>query len=233
MGENNEIIISLGLIQVIGFAALGFLIRISLSSYLSEKGKNLATKEDIKGITEKVEQVKSDFQVQTQAKLSNNLDRKQALINLYESYHNWFSILIDTQIATRFTASEVHKFNENFESAYTGFQYKLAQVEIFHIDGGKTFWELVAELREKATELSGEYKRLLVRLKHSIEQQEQINNSAGADAEGIEELLDKNIEERHKFLQKYFDCSYKFVEEVYPKKHELAKAINTEVGKID
>lgn len=39
----------------------GFLIERFLPSYFSEKGKNLATKEDIKGITDKIESVRADY----------------------------------------------------------------------------------------------------------------------------------------------------------------------------
>ena len=46
---------SIGAILLYGF------IRLFLPSYLSQKGKNLATKEDVEEITSKVESVKSDY----------------------------------------------------------------------------------------------------------------------------------------------------------------------------
>jgi hypothetical protein len=45
----------------IGAAAVYLLLKSFLPSYLSEKGKNLATKEDIASITDKVESVKTDY----------------------------------------------------------------------------------------------------------------------------------------------------------------------------
>lgn len=44
-----------------GILFLGLLIRHWFSGYLSEKGKNLATKEDLEDITRKVESVKADL----------------------------------------------------------------------------------------------------------------------------------------------------------------------------
>jgi hypothetical protein len=40
---------------------IGFVVRHLLPSYFSEKGKNLATKEDISEITKKIEEVKMEF----------------------------------------------------------------------------------------------------------------------------------------------------------------------------
>lgn len=54
-------------------AALPFVLKKALSSYLSEKGKNLATKEDIEKITRKVETVKAEVNQGVEAfKLSLN-----------------------------------------------------------------------------------------------------------------------------------------------------------------
>jgi hypothetical protein len=56
----NEIIIGLQILILLGIGAL-FHFRRFFTSYSSEKGKNLATKEDINSITRKVEEVKSEY----------------------------------------------------------------------------------------------------------------------------------------------------------------------------
>lgn len=56
----NEIIIGLQILILLGIGSL-FLFRKFFTSYSSEKGKNLATKEDIDSITRKVEEVKSEY----------------------------------------------------------------------------------------------------------------------------------------------------------------------------
>jgi len=53
---------SLGIGAVAGGAVIHFFLKTFASSYLSEKGKNLATKEDIEEITRKVEEVKAELQ---------------------------------------------------------------------------------------------------------------------------------------------------------------------------
>ncbi|MCO6413244.1 MAG: hypothetical protein J5I92_10905 [Thiogranum sp.] len=56
----DEILIGLQLLALLGIGGL-FLIRKYLFSYSSEKGKNLATKEDIEEITRKVEEIKTEY----------------------------------------------------------------------------------------------------------------------------------------------------------------------------
>lgn len=63
---------SFGLGAVIGVIVLYLLIKSFLPSYFSEKGKNLATKEDVASITDKVESVKTDYAKVLEELKSNN-----------------------------------------------------------------------------------------------------------------------------------------------------------------
>lgn len=63
---------SLGLGAVIGAGSVFLLLKSFLPSYLSEKGKNLATKEDVASITDKVESVKTDYAKVLEELRSNN-----------------------------------------------------------------------------------------------------------------------------------------------------------------
>ncbi|MCR8559671.1 hypothetical protein KXD93_18590 [Mucilaginibacter sp. BJC16-A38] len=65
-----------------------------VKSYSQEKGKNLATKEDIEEITNKIENVKSEVQHAYSQKSQYLEKNKLALINFYEEYVYWteFSI---------------------------------------------------------------------------------------------------------------------------------------------
>ncbi|MDR3391605.1 MAG: hypothetical protein P4L77_07710 [Sulfuriferula sp.] len=63
---------SLGLGAIIGALAVYLLLKSFLPSYLSEKGKNLATKEDVASITDKVESVKTDYAKVLEELRSNN-----------------------------------------------------------------------------------------------------------------------------------------------------------------
>jgi len=63
---------SLGLGAAIGAGIVFMLLKSFLPSYLSEKGKNLATKEDVASITDKVESVKTDYAKVLEEIRSNN-----------------------------------------------------------------------------------------------------------------------------------------------------------------
>lgn len=70
---------------IIVSAIVGFLVRGYFGSYVSEKGKNLATKEDIAQITTEIENVKSSIQTLTQLKTDYEQQRRQWLLAFYDS----------------------------------------------------------------------------------------------------------------------------------------------------
>ena len=70
--EIVAIVGSFGIGALIGAGILYFLLKSFIPSYLSEKGKNLATKEDITSITDKVESVKTDYAKVIEEIRSNN-----------------------------------------------------------------------------------------------------------------------------------------------------------------
>lgn len=63
MDIDTKILIYNG-ITLVAIGLIGLLWKNLLSTYLSEKGKNLATKEDIADITNKVEEVKSNYAIE-------------------------------------------------------------------------------------------------------------------------------------------------------------------------
>ena len=67
---------SLGIGAVLGGGIIYFLIKSYIPSYLSEKAKNLATKEDISGITDQVEAVKTGYaKILEEVRSDNQLKR--------------------------------------------------------------------------------------------------------------------------------------------------------------
>ncbi len=82
----NDIIIGLQILILLGIGSL-FLFRKFLFSYTSEKGKNLATKEDVEEITSKVEEVKSSYVAE--------IERLKVDLSLLSRKHN---ILLDEKI---------------------------------------------------------------------------------------------------------------------------------------
>ena len=84
-------------IEVLGLLALLYLV--FLKSYFGEKGKNLATKEDVAEITSLVESVKSQLQFSLQAKLSLRAEEHQALVDYFSKYSAWLSAITNCSVA--------------------------------------------------------------------------------------------------------------------------------------
>jgi len=82
-----------------------FLLWNYLSSYITEKGKNLATKEDIQEITTKVEAVRSQFAAQLEIQKSE-LDR---LVDVHRLEFEWeFPVLRDLWAKINDVLAEAH-----------------------------------------------------------------------------------------------------------------------------
>ncbi|HAY3504303.1 TPA: hypothetical protein JRX02_002929 [Elizabethkingia anophelis] len=76
------------LILQIGGIILMLILKFAVPSYLNEKGKNLATKEDIAKITEEVKKVESIFSVKTSGEIDFNSVRNKYVMEYYSSLCN-------------------------------------------------------------------------------------------------------------------------------------------------
>jgi len=81
MSEFNEWELTLHILKVLGivgiiivllFVVLYFILKSFIISYVTEKGKNLATKEDIAEITKKTEEIKTLYAKQLEETLQQN-----------------------------------------------------------------------------------------------------------------------------------------------------------------
>ncbi|MCF8257003.1 MAG: hypothetical protein K9J06_05595 [Flavobacteriales bacterium] len=128
-------------------------------SYFTEKGKNLATFEDIDEITSKVEAIKTDFireteklkleiQLTNQIKFSLKDEELKALIGFYDNYYLWLNTLLDFSIAN-YTEDGVHDRNRAvgiINDVYSKYNLSEAKAELFLKDE-----EIVAHTRQMKT----------------------------------------------------------------------------------
>lgn len=77
-------IIILNILVIVGIAIISLAGKIYLPKYVAEKAKNLATKEDIEGITDQIENVKSSY-AHSLEKAKSKLQVKSALQQAFQS----------------------------------------------------------------------------------------------------------------------------------------------------
>lgn len=65
-----------------------------LKSFFSEKGKNLATKQDIEEITKKIETVKNEIGINSQRRLEYLNDKKMTALNFLSSVSVWLDFTL-------------------------------------------------------------------------------------------------------------------------------------------
>ncbi|EOW0803616.1 hypothetical protein ACN2MB_004657 [Vibrio parahaemolyticus] len=84
-------------LQILILLALGcmFIFRKYLLSYANEKGKNLATKEDIEGITKKIEGVKHEYAIQLESTKASLMSEISTHGYRYEKEYEVLSLLTE------------------------------------------------------------------------------------------------------------------------------------------
>jgi uncharacterized membrane-anchored protein YhcB (DUF1043 family) len=112
----------------------GLLINSFFPGYVKKKAQNLATKEDIKNITEKIESVKSKVEINTDAHKSYISERKSALLKFYD---------------------EISSFHYELMAVNFG---------DFPMDGGQSLYDYQTNYHKAVAEILKSYQRLVIYL---------------------------------------------------------------------
>lgn len=103
-------------ILVVGFFSLGLFVKNFFPSYMDEKGKNLATKEDIEEITRKTEEVQQEFKEKIELFSSDVRFKYDYYYKQYsELYSNLYSFIVQSEYVRKFielTKGEIHTFED-------------------------------------------------------------------------------------------------------------------------
>jgi hypothetical protein len=115
-------------------------------SYFQEKGKNIATKEDVEGITLMVENVKSEIQYQRDSKYSLKSEERKTIVDTYEKFHSWLATIEDTFFGGIRTAEQISELERRIEDAYFEFRITHGKSDLF-IDNQEII-DLLSEVRK-------------------------------------------------------------------------------------
>lgn len=104
-----------------------------LKSYFQEKGKNVATKEDVEEITSLVESIKSQLQFSLQAKLSFRAEEHQALVDYFSKYSAWLSAITNWSAVgiNKDNASRLAEVRSELDMLHQDFDLAAGKVELF------------------------------------------------------------------------------------------------------
>jgi hypothetical protein len=131
-------------LTIAGLIILYYTLKNLLPSYFTEKGKNLATKEDISQLTQLVETVKFNFTKETEHLKSNlqflnnlhgNLvsEERNTIIDYNEKYFNWLNLILDTGFDNIDDSNneEIDKFRTKISQYYTSFLNSHSRFNLF------------------------------------------------------------------------------------------------------
>lgn len=212
MTDQTIIIILQVLIVIIGLYLAFF------KSYLQEKGKNIATKEDIEEITKKVEAVKTEFQILTHSRTTLNSEKRNSFLNYYDKYFLWLNTLLDTSYGNidYYKNEEIDKYITKLNAMYKDICNAEARMQLWNDDEELT--SLTQTLKVETLEkLHNVCKDSLLDLK-GINLKLEERNSAPVDYRGpLQPILDELHTGQKKYSAKLINNYTKLVE----KTHEL------------
>lgn len=170
-------------------------------SYFTEKGKNLATTEDIAEITQTVESIKNNLLYSTQSRINLKTEERNALVNCFERYDIWFNTSYDTFFGgiTKENSIRLQEIDDKLDNAKLQFELASSRLELFI--NNKEITDKFMELRVKTLEMHHASTTFIMKLetiffelskvseKNSFEEQSGALKKCQADRKTISEEL--------------------------------------------
>ncbi|HFK5554664.1 TPA: hypothetical protein ACGZ9Q_002731 [Elizabethkingia anophelis] len=117
---------------LVGGVYLFFTVKNLLPSYFSEKGKNMATKEDIEIITEKIKTVESNINVLTGNIVDYNSIKRKIILDYFAAYNNWHRTISNADLDYSESCAEINKkrYEEILQVKHL-YNLKEGEIELF------------------------------------------------------------------------------------------------------
>ena len=122
----------ISLLLLISIVFLFLFIKQLLPSYFKEKGKNLATKEDIEEITEKVKTVESKINIITGNVIDYTSIKRKYILEYFAALNNWERIISNTEIDYSSNNESINRDRlERILEAKHQYNLKEGEIELF------------------------------------------------------------------------------------------------------
>ena len=198
---NVEIVLEIILILIGLYLAM-------FKSYFQEKGKNIATSQDIEDLTLKVESVKQQFleknanlkaklDLLTNLQISHKTEERLALIDFHKKIKSWIGLLTESSpsLVDDYNNEEIQSKIHSYELTFRQVLSAEALLELYVDDEQLT--QLISELKIKVLEVLAPYPlKCLLSLKHNNFKIKQLDFEQNLDLKSAkhEKLLDERIE---------------------------------------
>jgi hypothetical protein len=198
-----------------------------LKSYFQEKGKNVATKEDVEEITSLVEAVKSQLQFSLQAKLSLRAEEHQALVDYFSKYSAWLSAITNCSTAgiTKDNTSRLADIRSQLDMLHQDFELAAGKMDLFveNEDIQSQHFPLVIEtlkFQAHAQQVTFEIERI-----HLEAKQMQLKTPPNEQVGRYTELLEKEKELHKKFTEEKLEAYKALLPVVEKQRRTISKHI--------
>lgn len=200
-----------------------------LKSYFQEKGKNVATKEDVEEITSLVEAVKSQLQFSLQAKLSLRAEEHQALVDYFSKYSAWLSAITNCSTVgiNKDNTSRLAEIRSQLDVLHQDFDLAAGKMELFveneHVQSqhGALVIETL-KFQAHAQQVTFEIERI-----HLEAKQMQLQTPLDQQVERYGELLGKEKELYKKFKEEQLQMYKALLPLVQKQRRAISKHIRT------
>lgn len=207
-------------------------------SYFEEKGKNIATSEDIEDLTLKVESVKQNFieknaslkaklDLLTNLQISHKNDERNSLIEFHKTIKNWIRLLTESSpaLVDEYDNQEIENKIHLYELTYSKVLNAEALLELYVDD--EELIKLIYNLKRSVLEhLVPHPSQFLLDLKHNNVEREQLEKMPVNTTENIAKKTQKHqelLEKRKGIFDGYRTNMIKGYKEViaYDKKYRV------------
>lgn len=207
------IIILTQIILIVAFVIGYFLLKNSVPTYFSEKGKNLATKQDIEEITEKVKSIETKIKIKESGVIDYNSTIRRSILEYFSALNNWQRTITDSSA----DFSQDHKLKNEIiieRIKQTKFSYNLKEGEIELFIEDDNFYYLRKDLSIK-----------ILKSQHNFEEHCLKISEIYINCQDIDERRQKLLEE----LKRHQDLLVEKLKDLMPERNALIQFLDNTI----
>lgn len=204
-------------------------------SYFQEKGKNIATKEDIQDITGKIEKIKSEVGILTHKKISLSTEKQNCLLDFYAKLSIWINYVVDIDLIhdNELYDTYYQRVYELMQVSYHNYLSAESKVDVF-FNMDEELLEAKKALRMPMTNLENALKISLLSMKSECSIYNIIYNSPDVLPDNSKKLADMNAinDKQVEILNGYLSKRNEMYKNIASLNFQLLKILSSRVTNL-